>query len=80
MLKFIALAAPTIFFFVTTDIARAQSCPPPKSPNHPIIQCYRANGATWQYDNRYGKCLWIAPYQRENTVTDCVAQAVRRRR
>jgi hypothetical protein len=80
MLKFIPVAVLTVFVFATADTARAQGCPPPKSPNHPIIQCYRANGATWQYDNRYGKCLWIAPYQRENTITDCVAQAARRRR
>ena len=78
MLKFISLAVLTVFFCVTADIARAQGCPPPKAANHPIIQCYRASGATWQYDNRYGRCMWIAPYQREMQVIDCAVQARRR--
>lgn len=78
MLKYSSLVALPVFFFVSADVARAQSCPPPKAPNHPIVQCYRAYGATWQYDNRYGRCLWIAPYQREMQVIDCAVQAGRR--
>ena len=82
MLKFISLAVLTVFFFVTADIASnsAQGCPPPKAANHadhPVR--HRASGATWQYDNRYGRCLWIAPHQREMQVIDCTAQARRRR-
>jgi hypothetical protein len=80
MLKFSPLAVLTVFAFATTDVAQAQSCPPPKNSNHPIIKCAIANGATWQYENRYGRCLWIAPYQREMTIIDCGVQAARRRR
>jgi hypothetical protein len=80
MMKFISAAMLTVSFFVISDAARAQGCPPPKNSNHPIIKCAIANGATWQYDNRYGRCLWIAPYQREMTIIDCGVQAARRRR
>ena len=65
MLKFIALAVLTVFFFATADVAHAQGCPPPKTLNTAKIKCSLAYGATWQYDNRYGRCLWISPHQRE---------------
>ena len=83
MLKFIALAVLTVFFFVSADgaqanIRNAQGCPPPKAPSA-RIKCAMAYGAVYRYDNRYGKCLWIYPHQRTMQITDCMAQAGRRR-
>jgi hypothetical protein len=82
MLKYISLAALTVFFVVSTDVAQAnirnaQGCPPPKAISA-RTKCALANGATWQYDNRYGRCIWVYPHQRIMQFTDCAVAAGRR--
>lgn len=78
MLKLITLAVLTVFFCATADVARAQGCPPPKPLKSAKGKCALAYGATWQYDNRRGRCIWIYPHQREMQIIDCAVQAGRR--